>query len=69
MSTCFNKDTRDIIYCAYTLASYLSFVIYLFVLAYLLLIIHLFCALFDYLFCLIHIGYSFIHCLKEKEQF
>jgi hypothetical protein len=52
ISTCFNKKILVIyLYCTYACASYSLSVIYLFVLSYLLLIVHLFSSLFDCLFC------------------
>jgi hypothetical protein len=47
---------------------YHSLFTYLFVLSYSLLIGHLFCALFDYLFCFISFDYSFVYCSKEKNH-
>jgi hypothetical protein len=52
ISTCFNKKVLVIyVYCTDACASQSLFMIYLFVLSYSLLIVHLFCSLFDYLFC------------------
>jgi hypothetical protein len=64
------KGTRDkYMYCADAYASYPLFVIYLFVPSYLLLIVHLFCSLFDYLVCF-HFHWFFAYfCSKEKRTF
>ncbi len=55
------------LYSAYACASYSLFVIYLFVLSHSLLIVHLCCALFDYLFCF-HSHRFFAYLLFKREK-
>jgi hypothetical protein len=65
ISTCFNKDTRDI----YIVHMLVPVIRYLFICALLFVTDHsLFCSLFDYLFCFILTDSLLICCSKENTD-
>jgi hypothetical protein len=68
ISTCFNQKILVIyIYCIYACASWSLFVIYLLVISHSLLIVHLFCSLFNYLFCF-HFHRFFAYLVFKREK-